>query len=161
MNHATRTSDTRRATQRTARTIVQSGLVALSLLVGALAFGGCGDEGDAGACNHCCTCNCTGDANCPASDILLSDTCLDCDKDCQNWCIASSTVCNYVSSDSCDDDTVCPCNCDCAECPEGVNGTDVGAICAGTCSGCAGPCREACVDLGCARVDFFAPEVCQ
>jgi len=160
MSH-TNTSDVRRATHRAARTIVRSGLVALSLVVGVLAFGGCGDENDGGPCHHCCSCNCTGDADCPANKIMLADTCLDCEKDCQSWCAAASESCAYVSSTSCDDDTVCPCNCDCAECPEGVNGFGVGAICAGECTGCAGPCREACVALGCTRVDFYAPEVCE
>ncbi len=155
-NQPASTSDISRSTQHTARTIARTGLVALSLLVGALAFGGCSDD-ESGTCNHCCTCNCTGAATCPQSEVIQSDTCLDCDKDCENTCIAAS--CAYASSTSCDDDTVCPCSCVCTGCPDGAV-LNAGAYCAGTCTSCAGPCREACMGLDCTAVDFFTPEPC-
>ena len=158
MHQTTSTSFWSGTAHRTARIVAQSGLVVSSLLVGALVFGGCGDGDGGGTCNHCCTCNCGTTAPCSDSEIIQSDTCVDCDKDCSNLCIAAS--CPYVSGASCDDDSVCPCSCTCVNCPNGST-ENTGAYCSGTCTSCASPCRDACMALSCTAVDFYTPEPCE
>ena len=140
-----------RSVQRSpARFSVRLTAAVLVALLPALAFGGCGDDGE--ECSHCCACECSGESCDGSTQYLERSSCLDCAEVCNNHCAA--TQCTAAGIRSCDNVPACTCICTCAECPTLENSAD--RMCRGdNCDNCMMTCRDACQQLQCSVVVEF------